>query len=253
MRRCWISAIVATPMVMASALAPVLADEAPASKWVGSVGVVSDYLFRGLSQTNRKPAVQAGVEFDHASGWYLGGWGSNVSWLSDASTSAAPVSSSVELDLYGGYRGSFGGDWSYDVGLYRYQYPGSYPAGFTLPNTTEAYAALAWKSVSLKYSYAFTNLFGYADSERSGYVDLSWNQEFAPGWLLNAHVGRQQVENVAGASYSDWKLGVTRNFGSGWSAALGYYDTNANASVYTNAHGHYLGRATAVLSLARSF
>jgi hypothetical protein len=46
---------------------------------------------------------------------------------------------------------------------------------------------------------------------------------------------------------------VTRNFGSGWSAALGYYDTNANASVYTNARGHYLGRATAVLSLARSF
>ena len=253
MKRCWISAVVATPMVMASALAPALADEAPAGKWVGSVGVVSDYLFRGLSQTNRKPAVQAGVEFDHASGWYLGGWGSNVSWLSDASTSAAPVSSSVELDLYGGYRGSFGGDWSYDVGLYRYQYPGSYPARFTLPNTTEAYAALVWKSVSLKYSYAFTNLFGYADSEHSGYVDLSWNQEFAPGWLLNAHVGRQQVENVAGASYSDWKLGVTRNFGSGWSAALGYYDTNANASVYTNARGHYLGCATAVLSLARSF
>jgi uncharacterized protein (TIGR02001 family) len=240
-------------MVMASALAPALADEASASKWVGSAGVVSDYLFRGISQTNRKPAVQAGVEFDHASGWYVGGWGSNASWLSDASTSAAPVSSSVELDLYGGYRGSFGGDWSYDVGLYRYQYPGSYPAGFTLPNTTEAYAALAWKSVSLKYSYASTNLFGYADSERSGYVDLSWNQEFAPGWLLNAHVGRQRVENVAGASYSDWKLGVTRNFGSGWSAALGYYDTNANASVYTNARGHYLGRATAVLSLARSF
>ncbi|WP_284731449.1 MULTISPECIES: TorF family putative porin [unclassified Rhodanobacter] len=253
MRRCWISVVVAAPMVMASALAPALAGEAPASKWVGSAGMVNDYLFRGISQTDRKPAVQAGVEFDHASGGYLGGCGSNVSWLSDASTSAAPISSSLEFDLYGGWRGSFGGDWSYDVGLYRYQYPGSYPAGFTLPNTTEAYAALAWKSVSLKYSYAFTNLFGYADSEHSGYVDLSWNQAFAPGWLLNAHVGRQQVENVAGASYSDWKLGVTRNFGSGWSAALGYYDTNANASVYTNARGHYLGRATAVLSLARSF
>ena len=253
MKRCWISTVAAVPMVMASALAPALAGEAPASKWVGSAGVVNDYLFRGMSQTNRKPAVQAGVEFDHASGWYLGGWGSNVSWLSDASTSVAPISSSVELDLYGGWRGSFGGDWSYDVGVYRYQYPGSYPAGFVLPNTTEAYAALAWKSVSLKYSYALTDLFGYADSEHSGYVDLAWNQEFAPGWLLNAHVGHQQVENVAGASYSDWKLGVTRNFGSGWSAALGYYDTNANASVYTNARGHYLGRATAVLSLARSF
>jgi uncharacterized protein (TIGR02001 family) len=61
------------------------------------------------------------------------------------------------------------------------------------------------------------------------------------------------VQNVPGASYSDWKLGVTRNFAGHWSLALGYYDTNARRSVYTNARGHYLGRATTVLSLARSF
>lgn len=253
MKRCWIPAGAAVLLFAASGLMPALADEAPASKWVGSADVVNDYLFRGISQTNRKPAVQAGLEFDHASGWYIGGWGSNVSWLSDASTSAQPISSSLEIDLYGGYRGSFSADWSYDVGLYRYQYPGSYPAGFTLPNTTEGYAALTWKSVSLKYSHAFTNLFGYADSKHSSYVDLSWNQEFAPGWLLNAHVGHQKVENMSGASYTDWKLGVTRNFASGYSVALGYYDTNANKAIYTNAHDHYLGRATAVLALTKAF
>lgn len=243
---------VALPCAVAS-MASARADESPASQWAGSAGAVSDYLFRGISQTGRKPAVQAGIEFDHASGWYLGGWGSNVSWLSDGSTSAAPISSSVELDAYGGWRGSFGGDWSVDAGVYRYQYPGSYPAGFTLPNTTEGYAALAWKGVSLKYSYAFTDLFGYAGSEHGSYVDLSWNQPFAAGWLLNAHVGHQYVANVPGASYSDWKLGVTRNFAGNWSVALGYCDTNADRAVYTNAHGRYLGRAAAVLSLARSF
>lgn len=253
MKRCRMSVAAAVLPMLASVFMPALADEAPVSKWVSSAGVVNDYLFRGISQTDRKPAVQASIEFNHASGWYLGGCGSNVSWLSDAATSAAPVSSSAELDLYGGYRGGLAGDWSYDVGVFRYQYPGSYPAGFTLPNTTEAYAALAWKSVSLKYSYALTTLFGYADSKHSSYADLSWNQEFAPGWLLNAHVGHQQVENVSSASYSDWKLGVTRNFASGFAMTLGYYDTNANASTYTNAHGHYLGRATAVLSVARSF
>ena len=253
MKRSWISVAAVVLWYDASGPAPARADEVPAGTWAGSASVVSDYLFRDISRTNRKPAMQAGVEFDHAGGWYLGGRGSNVSWLSDASTSAAPVSGSVELDLYGGCRGSFGGDWNYDVGVYRYQYPGSYPAGFTLPHTTEACAALAWKSVALKYAYALTNLFSYADSENSGYVDLSWNQAFAPGWLFNAHVGHQQVANAASASYSDWKPGVARTFDSGWSAALGYYDTNANASVYTNARGHYLGRATAVLSLARSF
>ncbi|MBQ4856339.1 hypothetical protein IMW82_16850 [Rhodanobacter sp. B2A1Ga4] len=253
MKRNWISASAIVLCCAASGPVPAQADEVPASQWLGSAGAVSDYLFRGLSQTNHQPAVQAGVEFDHASGWYVGGWGSNVSWLSDASTSAAPVSSSVELDLYGGWRGSLGGGWSYDVGVYRYQYPGSYPARFTLPDTTEGYVALAWKSVSLKYSYAFTDLFGYAGSGHSGYLDLSWNQPFAPGWLLNAHVGHQHVANVPGASYRDWKLGVTRTFGSSWSVALGYCDTNANASIYTNARGHYLGRATALLSVARSF
>jgi len=253
MRRSWMSAAVVASGWAAIAPMPVRAGDAPASRWLGSAGVVSDYLFRGLSQTDRRPAVQADVEFAHAGGGYVGGWGSNVSWLADASTSTAPISSSVELDLYAGWRGDVGGGWSWDAGVVRYQYPGSYPAGFTLPHTTEGHVALAWKGVSLKYSYAFTDLFGVAGSGHSGYLDLSWSREFAPGWSLDAHLGHQRVKRVPGASYSDWKLGVTRNFGSGWSAALGYYDTNANASVYTNARGHYLGRATTVLSLARSF
>jgi len=253
MRRSGMSAAVAVLCCAVTGSVPLRADEAAASPRVGNAGVVSDYLFRGMSQTDRKPAAQVGAEFDHASGWYVGGWGSNVSWLSDGSTPAAPVSSSVELDLYGGWRGRFGDDWSVDLGAYRYQYPGSYPAGATLPNTSEIYAAAAWKNLSLKYSWALTSLFGYAGSERSGYLDLSWNQPLAPDWLLNAHVGHQHVANVPGASYSDWKLGVTRSFAHDWSLALGYYDTHARRSIYTNARGRYLGRATAVLSLARSF
>lgn len=242
-------------VLMGAAAMPPLAaaGDAPQSSVAGSVAVVNDYLFRGLSQTNWRPAVQPGIEYDHASGWYVGTWGSNISWLSDASTGAAPVSSSLELDLYTGFRGSFGGDWSYDVGLYEYYYPGSYPAGFTRPYTTEAYGSLGYKGVTLKYSHAFTNLFGFKDSKNSGYVDLSWNYEFSPGWTLNLHAGHQDVRHVAGASYSDWKVGVTRAFSHGYSVSLGYYDTNASRSVYTNTYGHYLGRATGVLSLGKSF
>ena len=93
MKRCWISFVVLSCAV--TGMVPVRAGEVPVNQWSGSAGGVSDYLFRGLSQTDRQPAVQAGVEFDHASGWYLGGWGSNVSWLSDGSTAGAPVSGSV--------------------------------------------------------------------------------------------------------------------------------------------------------------
>ena len=229
------------------------AEDAPASKVVGSVSAVNDYLFRGLSQTDRKPAFQPGIEYDDAGGWYVGTWGSNISWLSDASTAAAPISSSLEIDLYAGYRGSFSGDWSYDVGLYEYYYPGSYPAGFVRPYTTEAYASLAWKGVALKYSYALTNLFGFADSKHSGYLDLSYNVEFAPGWTLNTHVGHQAVANLSAYSYTDWKLGVTRAFANGYAVSLGYYGTDAARSGYTNAYGHYLGRATGILSLSKAF
>lgn len=232
---------------------PVALAQGGGSSVNGSVAVVNDYLFRGLSQTNRKPAVQPGIEFDHASGWYIGAWASNISWLSDTSTSAAPLSSSLEVDFYTGYRGHFSSDWAYDAGLYEYYYPGDYPAGFTRPYTTEAYVSLAYKTLSLKYSHAFTNLFGFPDSRNSGYFDLSWNLEFSPGWTLNTHVGHQDVANTPGFSYADWKLGVTRAFSHGYSVALGYYDTNAHSAVYTNAYGHFVGRATGVLSLAKAF
>lgn len=232
---------------------PVIADEAPASSWAGSVAVVNDYLFRGLSQTNQKPAVQPGIEFDHASGWYAGAWASNISWLSDTSTIEAPLSSSLEVDFYTGFRGSLCTDWSYDAGLYEYDYPGTYPAGSTRPHTTEGYVSLAFKGVSLKYSHAFTNLFGFPDSKHSAYLDLSWNVEFSPGWTLNTHVGHQDVANTPGFSYFDWKVGVTRSFANGYAVALGYYDTNAREGNYTNAYGNDVGRATGILTLSKSF
>ena len=229
------------------------ADDAAQNTVVGSATLVSDYLFRGLSQTNRKPAVQAGIEYDHRSGWYVGAWGSNISWLSDASTSASPLSSSLEIDVYAGKRGTFATDWSYDAGLYEYYYPGTYPPGFIRPYTFEGYAQLGWKTVTLKYSHAFSNLFGFANSKHSDYLDLSWNYEFVPKWVLNTHVGHQTVAHSSSLSYTDWKVGVTRNFDHGYSVALGYYDTDASRPLYTNAYGHYLGRATALLSFAKAF
>lgn len=237
----------------ATGLAPLRADEVPTSRWTGSAGIVSNYRFRGISQTDRHGAVQAGVEFDVAGGGYVGGWGSNVSWLSDASTPAAPISSRVELDLYAGWRGRFGGDGSWDIGVIRYQYPGSYPAGFISPHTTEGYAALGWRGLTLKYSHALTSLFGVAGSTGSRYLELAWSRELAPNWQFDAHLGRQQVQHLSAAAYTDWKLGVTRRFGHGWSAALGYVDSSASRAIYTNARGHYLGGATAVLGVGWSF
>ena len=232
-------------------------EEAPATPsgpaLSGSVTAASDYLFRGLSQTSQDPALQAGAEYGSADSWYVGAWGSNIAWLSDLSTPDARISSSLEVDLYAGWRIPLNDEWKLDLGLYEYYYPGDYPHGFTRPYTTEGYIGISWSIATLKYSHTFTNAFGFADSKHSDYLDLSVNYEFAPTWVLNAHVGHQRIKNFSAADYTDWKLGVTKNFANGISVALGYYDTNSDDSVYTNPEGENLGRATGVLSVTKAF
>jgi uncharacterized protein (TIGR02001 family) len=224
----------------------------------GSVTLTSDYLFRGISQNNQEPALQAGLEYAADSGFYVGTWGSNISWLSDLTAFGIPVSSSLELDAYGGYRGKFSETVAYDVGALYYWYPGDYPSGFNSPDTGEIYAGItfgpyAGTTFGAKYSYALTDLFGYADSDGSGYLDLNANWEFVPTWTLNVHGGKQWVENNEIAEYADWKVGVTKGFANGFSAALAYADTDADEPFYTNAYGNFLGEDTVVLTVTKTF
>lgn len=248
------SRLVSTLCVGAFAASAFLLDTGRAGAAVsGTLALTTDYLFRGVSQTNQRPALQGGAEYAHDGGLYAGVWGSNVSWLSDYSSASLPISSSIELDAYLGWRGNVGESVKLDAGAISYYYPGDYPTGFVRPYTTEAYVGASFGPVSLKYSHALTNLFGFADSDGSGYLEANLNHEFSPGWVFNAHAGRQRVKRTSVASYTDWKLGVTRNFAAGWSLAAAYTDTNARRSAYTNAFGNYLGHATGTLTLTNAF
>lgn len=219
----------------------------------GSVALTSDYLFRGISQNNQEPALQAGLEYAADSGFYVGTWGSNVSWLSDTPVPDNDISNSVELDFYGGYRGKFGDTVGFDVGALYYWYPGDYPSGFNSPDTTELYFGISAGVFAAKYSYALTDLFGYTDSDGSGYLDAAVNWEFVPTWTLNAHAGKQWIESNEDFEYVDWKLGVTKSFEGGFAIALAYSDTDAEEALYTNVHGNYLGDDTVVLTLTKTF
>src|SRR3569623_493963 len=168
----------------------------------GNLALTSDYLFRGLSQTGQDPALQGGVEAAHSTGAYVGAWGSNVNWLSDLSSASAPVSNSLEVDAYAGWRGTLSDTLKVDGGIYTYYYPGDYPHGFTKPDTTELYLGLGWGPATLKYSYALTDTYGIADSEGSDYLDLSVNWEFAPSRTLNTHAGHQRISENSAADYS---------------------------------------------------
>ena len=237
------------------ALAPAGAAHAGAG---GSVALTSDYVFRGISQNNQEPALQAGLEYAADSGFYAGTWGSNVSWLSDLTAFGIPVSNSLELDVYGGYRGKFSDKVAYDVGALYYWYPGDYPSGFNSPDTGEVYAGVTFgpfasTTFSVKYSYSLTDLFGYTDSDGSGYLDGNVNWEFVPSWTLNVHGGKQWVENNEVAEYADWKVGVTKGFANGFSAALAYSDTDADEPFYTNAYDNFLGEDTVLLTVTKTF
>ena len=175
------------------AAAAAAADESPHTL-TANVGLYSQYVFRGLAQSNEKPAIQGGADYSHASGFYAGTWLSNVSWFSDTN---AGNSNSLEWDLYGGFRKSWDNGFSGDVGYLRYEYPGSYPAlpaGTVKPNTDEAYVSIGWKWATLKYSYAFSNLFGVEDSEGSDYLDLTVTVPLSDKFTIAAHAGQPVVQ-----------------------------------------------------------
>ncbi len=248
-----LSALSAVPGI---AFAQDKAAESPHS-FVGNLSLVSEYRYRGIAQTNKKPALQGGVDYTHASGFYAGTWLTNVSWLSDGG--GGTVSSSIEWDVYGGFKGS-AGDFGYDVGLLYYYYPGSYPSGYNSPNTLEAYVAGSWKMLTLKYSYALTDLFGAIDSKGASYVDLSADFDLGSGFSLVAHVGHQYVPATSGrsrsdCSYNDWKLGVNKDY-AGVTWGLAYVDSDAKGGVgecYRSAFNRDLGKGTVVLSVSKTF
>ena len=123
--RSLVNALAVATLLPTAALAqtpPPAAPPAPDYTLTANVGLFSEYIFRGISQTAGKPAVQGGFDWAHSSGFYLGTWGSNISWLEDF---GAYTRSSLEWDFYGGYKGSINDDWNYDLGTIYYLYPGN--------------------------------------------------------------------------------------------------------------------------------
>lgn len=217
-----------------------------------NVAVTSDYRYRAISQTRLQPALQGGADFAHkASGLYAGMWASTIKWTRDAGGDG-----DGEIDLYAGKRGELAAGLGYDLGVLRYVYPsnglGKVP-GFVNANTTELYGQLSWGPTALKYSHALSNLFGFADSKDSGYLDLAANFDAGAGLVVNLHAGRQRIEHNGAASYSDWKVGLTRDFGVA-AGSLAWIGTNARETAYASpANGKFLGRSALVLSLSKTF
>jgi uncharacterized protein (TIGR02001 family) len=236
-------------IISVAVAATLFVPQLAAAQVAGNVSLVSDYRFRGLSQTFEEPALQGGFDYAHASGLYVGNWNSSIS---DSFYAGSPL----EMDFYGGYKGSAGA-FGYDVGILYYYYPGSNLAGVGTIDNTEIYAGASWKFLSLKYFYAVSDFFGVANTDGSDYIDLSAAWDLGQGWGLAGHVGHQKVKNNSPADYTDYKLGVTKDIG-GWVFGASFIDTDADAAVYTftnaaSGRTTNVGDSTVVLSVSKTF
>ena len=116
------SALILGTLVMGTSVLAQTAAAAPEPDFTLSynVGAVSDYRFRGIAQTSFKPALQGGVDFAHKSGFYAGVWGSGIKWIKEY---VGATDGSLEVDVYGGYKGEIVKDLGYDVGVITYRTP----------------------------------------------------------------------------------------------------------------------------------
>ncbi len=209
-----IRGLVAATLLAGTALAsaPALADEtAPPSDFTitGSASVVSQYRFRGLAQSDNKPAVQAAMTLSHSSGFYVSMWGSS------ASAGTAPINiGGTEIDVYGGYTRGLGDTGvTVDAGVYGYIYPG-FPAG----NYVEVYGSLA---KTLGPATAKLGVY-YAPAQKV--FNLNWssaarNDTYIYGELgagipgtpftLHSHLGHTGGGFDYGKPYLDYNVGVS--------------------------------------------
>ena len=229
------------------------AEPTPEHTLTGNVGLYSQYIFRGLTQTDRKPALQGGFDYAHSSGLYAGTWASNISWLKDGG--AYRSGGSLEWDFYAGWKPTFG-DFTFDLGTLYYWYPGDEaltapgaPASNPKADTWEVYAGAGWKWLSAKFSYSIMNkTFAVRDSSGTWYLDLSASVPLGDfmkeltGLTFIAHWGKQEYSgtdprtaalgsNDKIYSYEDWKIGLSYALPQNFTIGAFYTDTSGASKV----------------------
>jgi uncharacterized protein (TIGR02001 family) len=170
-----------------------------------TVGLVSDYDFRGISQTLNDPAFQAGLTYTSDTGLYYGLWGSNVDFQGSSPGATYKNSDidrpSTEMDVFLGFSGEK--VVGYDLGVIYYSYPNSGEL-----NYAEAYASVSKGPGTLKVWWAW-NDFGGKGRKGAVYTEANLNVPMNEGFSFLAHFGYSDTsKTMALGNYLDWSLGV---------------------------------------------
>jgi uncharacterized protein (TIGR02001 family) len=283
------AAAAAFAIPLAQAQTPAPAAPTPEHTVTGNMTIATDYRFRGISQTFGEgfftvgPAIQGGIDYSHKSGFYLGNWNSNVSG------NQYPNGSSIEMDFYGGWKGTFD-DFGIDVGTIYYAYPGGtkFPGmspgsttnnNFTNVDNWEFYVGGSWKWFSLKYNYSVTDYFGLSEDAIQGFVSCNpnkscsplprngntkgssylygaFNYEVMPKLSLAVTAGYTFVTHYNDLSYFDYKVGLTYDF-DGWLLGAAIIGTDADKNYWYAVNGtgkvREIGTTGLVLSVGKTF
>jgi uncharacterized protein (TIGR02001 family) len=247
----------------------VFAEEAESDHSVSyNVGLFSEYVFRGYTQTHNDPALQGGVDYEHSSGFYLGLWASNISWIRDADQSDS--GHSLEVDVYGGFANEIGDTGiGYDVGFLQYFYPGELKASEAAANTLELYAGLNYKDFGITYYEVVSDAawtWGQAqdvstEDKANGtfYVSVDYEHDIGQymgisGLTGTLHWGHQKFAGAAndGYTYEDVLVGIDKEV-MGLNVGFNYTNTNQSESTWGKVDGKYLGEQRGVFYVSKEF
>jgi uncharacterized protein (TIGR02001 family) len=192
------------------------APVAQAGSWNASIGFVSDYRFRGISQTQGDPALQIGAQYAFDNGIYLGTWASNVDFVDGDGAN-------TEVDLFVGFGTNLTEDFAVDAQLLHYFYPSS-SAGVDY-EYTEVIASLSWKGL-------ITGTIGYSNdvfaSGQTGiYYQLGSSHTVFDDYTISGSIGYYDLDDVYGGGYTDYSVGVSRAIGP-LNVGLAWVSTNRN-------------------------
>lgn len=190
----------------------------------GNVSMVSDYAFRGVSQTDEQFALQGGFDWAHDSGFYVGTWASNV----DSSFFNDPQDPQLEIDVYAGYGGELANGIGYDFGILHYDYPGCSSC-----DTDELYVSGSMNGFTVSFNYS-DELNFVGSTESAWYLAAGYETTVMNDISVSASIGLSDGDafdpaNPTGLSdsYIDWSLGVSKTVG-GVDLGLTYVDSDGD-------------------------
>lgn len=182
----------------------------------GNVALTTNYVFRGITQSDDGPAVQGGFDVS-AGGWYAGTWASSVDFGDDTT---------MELDVYGGYGGAITEALSYDVGVIYYAYPDSPELATGTQDFVELYGGLSYAFDAFEFggSIAYSPDF-YGETGDAFYYNVSASYPLTESLSVDASYGVSDFEEGMNHDYQDYSIGGTYASELGLDLGLYYYGT----------------------------